>query len=109
MNLPVELYDHPIVREVIQDAYRRIESWAVTQHEACLEAKKLLTGGWDGVCLMEIVAEPLLELQGITADDVDYFELMVVERNRQVNETNRGALYEEWDADRAESRRLEAT
>ena len=97
MNIPHQLYDHPVVREVIDDAYRRIEGWTITQHEACHEAKQLLTSGWDGVALMEILAEPLLELRGITADDVGLFETMVAKRNYLVEKGFRGALYEAWD------------
>ncbi len=109
MNIPHELYNHPIVREVIEDAYRRIEGWTITQHEACREAKTLITSGWDGVALMEIIAEPLLELRGITSADVDAFELMVIESDRMVNKANRGAFYEKWDLERSQPRKSEAT
>ena len=69
MNLPPEIYDHPVVRECLADASRRIEAWSVTQHPTCIRAKELLTSGWDGLALLEMVVEPLLELRGITADD----------------------------------------
>jgi len=109
MNLPVELYDHPAVRVCMDDAYRRMEGWSVTHHPDCIKAKELLTSGWDGVALRDILLEPLLGLQGITDEDIDIFELMLDERKGWPDKTSRNALYEEWDMERAEARKLEAT
>ena len=97
--IPVGLYDHPTVRAIIDEAYRRIGNWEVTHHETTREAKELLTSGWTGVALMELVACPLLELEGITEKDLADFEQLELNVPGSIN---RRTLYELWDQRRAQ-------
>lgn len=102
MSIPHELYDHPIVREVIDAAYHKINSWTISEHPDCHNAKALLASEWNGVCLMEIIAEPMLELRGITPDDMDLFE-DIASRYR-FQGVNYRTLHEIWDMERAKER-----
>ena len=108
MSIHFGLYDHPVVRAAIDEVFARWEAMPVYAGQEGMKAEMI--SGWNIASFINAFAPLVLERHGITDEDLALFDEIFDAPggwDRWQDQATRGALYEQWDMERAKAQESE--